>query len=297
LHGLGLNRSVSELASRLPLSFQEWLAEKKLQGGIWTGARMGELVRRRHAAVRQLISSADHIVAVCRWAQEVLLANEAPSAKVSLSTHGISWPDDILLASRSASPLASDVVKIAFVGRIDVHKGIHVLIDALRMLPDSRIALDIFGSPQSDANLIYRDDLIRRAASDGRISFKGSLPPHEVVPRLRDYDFLAVPSQWMETGPLVILEAFAAGIPVIGWRIGGIANLVQDGVNGLLIEPGSTKHWRDVFQRVAIDPAIRKKLKAGVSPPRRSIDVAYDMLAIYANQIKTPKTSVAALSL
>lgn len=295
LQGLGLNRSLSGLVSRIPISLQEWIADRKLQGGIWTAVRMGELVQRRHEAVRQLISGADHIVAVCQWAREVLLTNGVPAAKISLCTHGISWPDDGSRATRHAASPASDSVKIAFVGRIDIHKGIHVVIDAMRSLPEARIVLDIFGSPQSDANLAYRDELIRRAAGDGRISFKGSLPPHEVVPRLKAYDFLAVPSQWMETGPLVILEAFAAGIPVIGWRIGGIANLVQDEVNGLLIEPGATALWRDVFRRVATDPAIRQKLKAGVSPPRRSIDVAYDMLTLYSSKIEAPKMSVAAL--
>jgi glycosyltransferase involved in cell wall biosynthesis len=296
LQGLGLDRSLSRLVSRLPPALQGWMAEKKLQGGLWTAARMGELVQRRHEAVRQLLSRADHIVAVCQWAREVLLTNGTPAAKVSLCTHGINWPEDISPVVWPAESRASDTVKIAFVGRIDINKGIHVLIDALRLLPEQRVTLDIFGSPQSDANLAYRDDLVRRATGDSRISFKGSLPSHEVMHRLKGYDFLAVPSQWMETGPLVILEAFAAGIPIIGSRLGGVANLVQDEVNGLLVEPWEAMRWRDAFLRIATDPAIRKKLRTGVSPPRRSLDVAYDMLALYSRHIGTPKTRVAALN-
>lgn len=296
LHGLGLNRHIADLTSRLPLSLQEWIAERNWHGGVWTAARMGELVRRRHAAIRQLLSDVDHIVAVCRWAQEVLLANDAPPNKISLCTHGIRWPDSEHADTRRPASRASDVVKIAFVGRIDVYKGIHVLIDTLLALPELRLSLDIFGAPQSDANLAYRGTLLRRAAGDARIAFKGPLPPNEVQQRLKDYDFLAVPSQWMETGPLVVLEAFAAGIPVIGWRIGGIADLVRDEVNGLLIEPPDAARWRDLFQRIATDPALRQRLKAGVSPPRRSIDVAHDMLALYARHIRSPKIDIAAVS-
>ena len=48
-------------------------------------------------------------------------------------------------------------------------------------------------------------------------------------------DVLAVPSQWLETGPLVVLEAFAAGTPVIGSDLGGIRELVSDGRDGLLV--------------------------------------------------------------
>ena len=59
-----------------------------------------------------------------------------------------------------------------------------------------------------------------------------SLP---VIDRLSRYHVVAVPSQWMETGPLVILESFAAGVPVIGSALGGIADKVDDGVSGLLL--------------------------------------------------------------
>jgi glycosyltransferase involved in cell wall biosynthesis len=295
LHGLGLNRTFSGLASHLPLSFQEWVAGRKLQGGIWTVARMKELVLRRHAAIRQLLLRADHIVAVCGWAQEVLRVNGTPPNKISLCTHGIKWPDTKSSAMQRASSPTTGVTKIVFVGRIDPDKGLHVVIDALRLIPEARITFDIFGSPQSDANLAYKDDLVRRAAGDRRIVFNGPLPPREVVRRLEDYDFLAVPSQWMETGPLVILEAFAAGIPVIGARIGGIADLVQDEVNGLLVEPTAIANWCDVLQRVATDPTIRSRLRAGVSAPRRSVDVADDMLALYAARIGSRRISAAAL--
>lgn len=294
LNGLGLPRPIAEFASHVPLAFQERLAQRKLHGGIWTVARMGELVRRRHAAFRQLMSDVDHIVAVCPWVRDVLLANDAPPDKISVCMHGIEWRSGECSNERRADLRVSDVVKIAFVGRIDVLKGIHVLIDALRALPRLRIALDIFGAPQSDANWTYQSELVRRAAGDERITFKGPIPSHEVVRRLEGYDFLAVPSQWMETGPLVILEAFAAGIPVLGERIGGIADLVQDEVNGLLIDPAGTS-WRDAFQRIAVDTTIRQRLKAGVAPPRRSIDVAHDMLALYARHVRSPKIDAVAM--
>jgi glycosyltransferase involved in cell wall biosynthesis len=121
------------------------------------------------------------------------------------------------------------------------------------------------------------------AADDSRINFLGPLPSQAVVGRLREYDFLAVPSQWLETGPMVVLEAFAAGIPVIGWNLGGTAEIVRDGIDGLLIAPGpkATERWAEAFRLVAESDDLRERLKAGVRPPRGSENVAQDMLTLY----------------
>ena len=51
------------------------------------------------------------------------------------------------------------------------------------------------------------------------------------------FDVLVVPSIWLENSPLVVHEAFMFGVPVIGSRIGGTADLIQDGINGFLYEP------------------------------------------------------------
>ncbi len=99
--------------------------------------------------------------------------------------------------------------------------------------------------------------------------------------RLRDYDLLVVPSQWLETGPLVVLEAFAAGIPVLGSRLGGIAELVKDGENGILVEADSVAAWAAALNRLSRESELLRRLRSGVRPPRTMADVAEEMLALY----------------
>ena len=111
-----------------------------------------------------------------------------------------------------------------------------------------------------------------------------SIPSGEVVSRLRQYDFLAIPSQWMETGSLVALEAFAAGIPVIGWNLGGLTELVRHDVNGLLIEPNAFGRWGETLQRVANDAGLRARLDRVTTPA--SVAVAHEMLALYQSLLK-----------
>jgi glycosyltransferase involved in cell wall biosynthesis len=286
LNGLGIYRPLAARMGRLTPVVGRWLGDRGLQGGIWTALRMSELISVRHAVFHEMTSEVDHIVAVCNWVQDVILLNDIPAAKVSLSRHGISWtPDQTTTAVQSSTREAQDTTRLAFVGRLDSTKGLHVLIKAFKMSPAMKATLDVYGVVQGPTNVAYQKEMLALADGDPRISFLEPIASEQVVPRLRQYDFLAVPSQWFETGPLVALEAFAAGIPVIGWKLGGINEIVQDGVNGLLIEPDSVVRWAETLRRVAEDAKLRAKLKAGVRPPRTSIEVAREMLTLYESLV------------
>jgi glycosyltransferase involved in cell wall biosynthesis len=275
LDGLGLTEPLADMIGRMPTSWGRWLGNRGLQSGPWTALRMSELICVRHAAFRNMMAGVDHIVAVCEWVQEVLILNNVPPSKISLSRHGIRWEPT------SGKASSNNQTRIAFVGRFDQTKGLHVLIEAFLAAPTMQVQLDVYGIAQSPANVAYQKKMQSLANGDSRIAFRGPIPTGETVPRLREYDFLAVPSQTLETGPLVVLEAFAAGIPVIGLDLGGIAELVEQGVNGLLLETNSVAIWAEVLQQVANDADLRARLKAGVRPPRSSIEVARDMQAIY----------------
>ena len=80
---------------------------------------------------------------------------------------------------------------------------------------------------------------------------------------------------------MVVLEAFAAGVPVIGSNLGGIAELVTNGVDGLLVEPCSVGAWIRVLRKVSNHPALLGELRSNISPPRRVSESAHDMAEIY----------------
>jgi len=291
LNGLGMHHSSAAVLGWLSPVVGRWLKLCGLQGGVWTALRMSDLVRRRHNVFRQMALEVDHIVAVCKWVREVLLLNDVPADKVSISRHGISWtPSESNALSSSSTSEESEQVRLAFLGRFDPTKGVHVLIDALQLIPTLKVSLHVYGIVQNSANAAYREKMLALSHGDPRIVFQDPLRPGEIVPRLRQYDFLAIPSQWIETGPLVALEAFAAGIPVIGWNIGGLGEIVRHGVDGYLIEPGPIERWADALRRLTEDAKLRAQLKAGVRAPRSSLDVAREMLALYKSLLGTGST-------
>jgi glycosyltransferase involved in cell wall biosynthesis len=283
LHGLGVPSPVARLLS-LPvtLAMGQVIAFNGLRGRVWTALGMRQLIRQRHNVFREMTVEVDRIVAVCEWVRNVLLINDVPPTKILLSRQGIEWDPDATTLSRTAAVhSAGDELRIAFLGRMHPTKGVGVLIDALKADETLNVKLDIFCVVQDDHGLTYKKSMEALAGDDRRISFFDAIPSGEVIPRLRRYDLLAIPSKWLETGPLVALEAFAAGVPVIGWSIGGTSELVQNEVNGILIEPGPATAWTKALRRLANDAGLLARLKEGVQPPRNSSVVAQEMKALY----------------
>src|SRR5262249_41591330 len=132
-------------------------------------------------------------------------------------------------------------------------------------------------------------ELERLVGGDPRIRLRSGIRQGQAIELLRAYDILAAPARGLETGPLVVLEAFAAGIPVVGSRLGGIAELVRDGVDGLLVEPGAVEAWAQAIGRLQDDHDLLDRLRAGVRPPRTMDDVVDDMLTLYEG-LRTPAT-------
>ena len=242
LQGKGLPRLISEGIARLPLPLVKGLGKMGLRGGAWTALRMRELVTLKHKTTHSFLQSIDHIVAVCQWVQKVLLRNSIPPNKITLCRQGLSHqlPEN---PPCSTSKVANEVFRLVYLGRLDPTKGVDLLIKALALMPDNAVSLDIYGISQGEGGKAYETQLSQLAKIDTRIHFFAPIPGDKILETLEQYDALVVPSRWMETGPLVVLEAFAAGISIIGSHFGGISELIQDGVNGVLVRNPTPEEW------------------------------------------------------
>jgi len=285
LEGLGVGPSASRLLSHVPSLGGDLLGIAGIHGGAWTAVRMRSLIHLRMARLNELFGLADVIVALTPWVHSLLRINGVPEGRIVDCAHGL-----IQTMNRSRrqplSPLLTRRMRLAHLGRLDPVKGTGLLIDALRGLPDLPIDMDIYGIVQGDTAAAIRAKALADAGEDSRIRVVAPIDPKYVIHRLATYDAVVVPSQGMETGPLVVLEAFAAGVPVIGSALGGIAEKVTDGVNGLLVSPpDSVAAWRAVLQRCASDPDLLPRLRSATAPPREMAEVASDMHALYTTLV------------
>jgi glycosyltransferase involved in cell wall biosynthesis len=282
LNGQGMGLGLARLVARVPAAAGRILGSAGLSGGVWTALRMPELVTLRQQAFHELMEEVDRVISLCSWTTDLLLANGVPREKITLCRHGLVPAPGVKRPTPSRPP--SEACRLVFLGRITPVKGLDVLIQAIAGDPELPVTLDIYGVVQGSEGVAYRDRLEKRA--DTRIRFHEPVPPQQVIEEISHYDVLAVPSEWLETGPLVVLEAFAAGIPVIGSELGGIRELVRHEIDGLLVAPGSVSGWQGALRRLGREPGLLERLRRGVKPPRTMDTVAADMLSLYGELLE-----------
>ena len=226
----------------------------------------------------EMLDLVDALHVHAKWVEQVVKLNGAPASKVYFFRTG--GPHSIENCIRK--PLQDGFLRIIFAGRSTHIKGIHVLVEAVKLLPkDLPVKVNFFRSGVNWQEKDYGRKLQKQIESDKRFEIKYNVPNSQLLKLLTNYDVCVVPSLLLETGPLTVLEAFAAGVPVIGSRLGGIAELVRDSVDGLLFEPGNSQELAEIIQRLINKPELIQKLKANVQPPRTMADLARDTLALY----------------
>lgn len=128
-----------------------------------------------------------------------------------------------------------------FLGRLSTEKGLATLVEISRQTP----------APVVVAGDGPDRDLVRNAPPS--LDYRGNLLGHELPPLLAGARALLVPSRWYEGAPRVVLEAYAAGVPVLASRIGALPELVEDGESGLLAAPDDVPAWRAAVERLCED--------------------------------------------
>lgn len=281
-HSRGIPSPLREAVSHLPVTASRAIADRQWKSRFLSVLSTTSLLEQHLDRLHELARLADRVVAVSGWLFDALRANGVPERKLVLCRQGVtSLPDS---GSGESSNRPNDGLTIGFVGRWDRVKGVDVIVAAVRSLPANLpVRLLVYASEDAGSDATYRALVEDIAASDERIRFKGSVAPEDVFNVIRNLDVLAVPSQWLETGPLVVLEAQAVGVPVLGSDRGGISELVEEGVDGLLVKADDVASWASAISRLAQDKALLQRLRDSRRRPVRTMhDVAAEMFTLYA---------------
>jgi glycosyltransferase involved in cell wall biosynthesis len=224
----------------------------------WTVLPLGAtLLRRRTAffydtlryrsALREFLGRCDLVVSCCDWSTPVLLNNGARPESVRHFPQGVST--DFRSAAENPPPHGEPATKRHFtvgcVGRLNPVKGVHVLMQAFSKMPQPGMRLRIVGWEPEHAGAPYPSLIKKFAEADARITLVSKTTLGETIQEYRQLTLLAVPSIWMETGPLTLLEALAVGVPVYGSNRIGQAKLLHE--RGRVIEPNTPESWQDAL--------------------------------------------------
>ena len=248
---------VAALDSGLPtvVTLHGIFAEQTVaHGAAPLGHRVAYALTRRWE--RAYLPRIRHLIAINDEIGRVVAA-AAPGARV----YRVNNPVDERFLELPAEPSGQDVL---FVGQLSRRKGVHLALEAFAsvapVVPGATLRL--IGSDENDP--AYVAELRARFApliSGGRVVFLGGQPPEVVLREMARSATLVLPSEY-EASPLAVVEAMAAGRPVVATRVGDVEQLVADGGSGLLVDRGNAAALAWALTRVLTDADFRRSAGA-----------------------------------
>lgn len=200
----------------------------------------------------------DHFIAPSRFMKDLALRAGFPEEKLSVIHNFIDGPQ----AGSSPQPVLQDPY-LLYYGRLTPEKGVDLL---LKALAESKLAwnLKIVGDGPMSGTL---ETQANKLGLSQRVEFTGPKYGNELEDILKQAGAVALPSRWLENMPYAMLEALAAGKPVVASRSGGMPEVVQDGKNGMLFKPGDKQEFARCLDKLsqADLPSLSLAAKQSVS--------------------------------
>ena len=161
---------------------------------------------------------------------------------------------------------------ILYFGKIDKEKGVEILIKAMGKIKEGQLLIVGKGEEKNRLQNYVSQNGIEN------VKFVGFMERLKLNELIRASRFVVLPSQWYENSPSTIYESFALGKPVIGSRIGGIPELIEDGINGLLFEPANVEDLAEKIKYLYRHPLLAQKM--GISA-RKKVEEKYSEEGYY----------------
>lgn len=242
------------------------------------------LIKAKKVSLQKLGQLADRIIVLTNWYQQVLERNGIATDKITLITQGIKS----LNYTPVLKPSVGLPIKLVFIGRISYLKGLHLLLEALKQLDAEKIQLDIYGAHREDDYAAHCREL---SGGMHNVQWKGEIAGEQVIPMLSAYDLLCLPSTFSEMSPLVIQEAYAAGIPVIASDAPGNAAQIRDGINGWLFKFKDAAHLSEKLNDIINQPSLLDSARKQLPLVKKFAAVADEHLALYNAILKEKITA------
>lgn len=212
-----------------------------------------ELLTDRFDFMIGALEAADLIISPSAFLKERFVDAGIDAERITVSDYGF----EKNLFEQMKPKSESDTLRLGYIGTLVEHKGVHVLVEAMKKLKGENVTLDIWGDITAFPNYVRHLKSLAKGAS---VNFKGRFENDEVAEIYSNMDALVIPSIWWENSPLTIHEAFLARTPVIASNVGGMAELVKPGENGLLFKVEDSSELAKTIKELAGDRNMFKEL-------------------------------------
>lgn len=236
----------------------------------------------REQYVRTLFRVVDRFVAPSRFLRGRFIDWGIPPEKIHVVANGVpASKRDPAAEAPDGPPRVRN--RFGFFGNINRFKGALVLLEATRRLraaTDRPFSVALHGSPAYQGTAL-KDSLAEALATTPDAIHRGPYARETIASLMHAVDWVVVPSVWWENAPLVIQEAFANGRPVIASGIGGMAEMVRDGVDGLHFPVGDPSALAETMACAIEDAALWPRLAGNIRPVRTAAEAAVEHYVLY----------------
>lgn len=218
------------------------------------------LIRAVQLGLEQFTARFGRFIAVSNAIRDAYVAHGIPAERVTVIENGVAVADDLPPEGTCGTRLDEARVVIGYAGRLSAQKGLDDLINAVAELKRRGLSVHlVVAGDEHDGNGSYPAALRRRIAGgrlEADVTFAGFVPQIDAF--MRSLDIFVLPSH-LEALPVSVLEAMAAGRPVVATRVGGIPEVVVDGETGMLVPPHDPARLADALAVLAGDPILRTR--------------------------------------
>jgi glycosyltransferase involved in cell wall biosynthesis len=232
--------------------------------------------RRRSAVLSEQLATASALVAPSQYVADAYRRQGLGSTRLRVMRQGVE--------GARAERRHRHGITVGYLGQIKPHKGVDLLVDAWGALRRSAHDRLLLVGPSSGEER-YRRDLERRTEHWPHVEWRDAVSRDGIWTVLAELDVLVVPSRWAENSPNSILEAQAVNVPVVGARIGGIPELVEHRVNGLLFQPDDAADLATQLQALLDAPELLEQLRRGSIAVRTIANEALEIVRVYEDAI------------
>ena len=226
------------------------------------------ILYKRPDCVKKLIDNVDLFISPSEFLRQMLIRHGIPKDKIITSANGMNFD----IVTRKVVPKAGGKLVFGYIGSHTVVKGLPVLIEAFNGIPDAELRIYGSGGEQLFGPLVQND----------AIRFMGRVGDAEKQSAFEGMDTLIVPSIVYENAPLTINEAFMFKVPVITSNIGGMAENVADGMNGLHFKVGNAVDLRKKIRFLIDNPSELERLRSNIPEVKSIVTNALEIEDMYA---------------
>ncbi len=234
------------------------------------------VLREQH--LKALLRTVDRFISPSQFLRQRFIDWGLDGEQIDVIANGLPPRD---APSRKGQP-ENDRPVFGYFGNLNPWKGTSVLLEAARQLIDEglRFELRVHGGAPFQADS-FKDEIARLFKKTApSVQQRGAYRREDIADLIAAVDCTIVPSIWWENAPLVIGEAQSQRKPVITSNIGGMAEMVQDGVNGITVSPNDARALAAAMRRMAENPDLRRRLSANARKPNDIDTTARRYLAL-----------------